>query len=72
MLEMVEARRNAETVVQRHDLFNGLLDAAEDELNNGAALTDDELIGEDSTSRSLESILPRLPRKHVHLSSCWA
>ncbi|KAH9998644.1 cytochrome P450 [Russula vinacea] len=45
MLEMVEARRNAETVVQRHDLFNGLLDAAEDELNNGAALTDDELIG---------------------------
>jgi hypothetical protein len=45
MLEMVEARRNVDTVVQRHDLFNGLVDAAQDELDNGAALTDDELIG---------------------------
>jgi hypothetical protein len=45
MLEMVEARRNADTVEQRHDLFNGLLDAAQDELNNGSALNDDELIG---------------------------
>ncbi|KAH9998646.1 cytochrome P450, partial [Russula vinacea] len=45
MLEMVEARRNADTVEQRHDLFNGLLDAVGDKLDNGAALSDDELIG---------------------------
>jgi hypothetical protein len=70
MLEMVEARRHADTVVQRHDLFNGLLDAAEDEQNIGAALSDDELIGGDVTSRSLECVLTCLPRKHVHLSSC--
>jgi hypothetical protein len=45
MLEMVKTRRNADTVEQRHDLFNGLLDAAQDELSNGSALNDDELIG---------------------------
>jgi uncharacterized UPF0160 family protein len=71
MLEMVEARRNADTVEQRHDLFNGLLDAVGDKLDNGAALSDDELIGGDLTSQSLESVLPRLPRKHVYLSYCW-
>jgi len=74
MLEMVEARRNVDTVVQRHDLFNGLVDAAQDELDNGAALTDDELIGGDSTSRSfgiLGKCLTRLHRKHVYLPSCW-
>jgi hypothetical protein len=70
MLDMVEARRHADTVVQRHDLFNGLLDAVGDELDNGAALSDDELIGGDSTSRSSESVLTRLLRKHVYLSYC--
>ena len=70
MLEMVEVRRHADTVVQRHDLFNGLLDAVGDELDNGAALSDDELIGENSISRSSESVLTRLPRKHVYISYC--
>jgi hypothetical protein len=71
MLEMVEARRNADTMVQHHDLFNGLLDAVDNEPDNGVALSDDELIGGDLTSQSLESVLPRLPRKHVYLSYCW-
>ena len=42
---MVEARKNGDKVEERYDLFSGLLDAAQDELNNGATLNDDELIG---------------------------
>jgi cytochrome P450 len=53
MMEMVEARRNSDNVEQRHDLFNGLLDAAQDELDDGAALSDEELIGEYSMSHRL-------------------
>ena len=45
MVEMVEARKNGEKVEQRYDLFSGLLDAAQDEQDIGAALSDDELIG---------------------------
>ena len=45
MLEMVDARRNADKTEQRHDLFTGLLDAAEDEPDNGVALSDQELLG---------------------------
>jgi hypothetical protein len=45
MIEMVEARKNGDKV-ERYDLFSGLLDAAQDELDNGAVLNDDELIGE--------------------------
>jgi hypothetical protein len=45
MLEMVEARRNADKVEERYDLFSGLLDAAQDEPGGEAALSDDELIG---------------------------
>ena len=45
MIEMVEARKNGDKVEERYDLFSGLLDAAQDELNNGATLNDDELIG---------------------------
>jgi hypothetical protein len=64
MVEMVEARRNADKVEQRYDLFSGLLDAAQDEPGSEAALGDDELIGEYSTSRSFGipgSVLPALP-----------
>jgi hypothetical protein len=46
MLEMVEARRDGDRVEQRYDLFSGLLDAAQDKLDNGAALSEEELIGE--------------------------
>ena len=46
MVEMVEARRHADKVEQRYDLFSGLLDATQDEPGNEAALGDDELIGE--------------------------
>jgi hypothetical protein len=45
MLEMVEARRNSADVEERHDLFSGLLKASQDELDNGVALRDEELIG---------------------------
>ena len=61
MLEMVEARRNADKVEERYDLFSGLLDAARDESNSEAALTDEELIGGHLISHrsvSLESGLP--------------
>jgi hypothetical protein len=72
MLEMVEARRNGDKVEERYDLFSGLLDAARDELDNGAGLSDEELIGLYSTLQSfLERVLLFFPRKHVHLSFCW-
>ncbi|KAN0118934.1 Cytochrome P450 [Russula decolorans] len=41
MLEMVEGRRDADKDEQRHDLFSGLLQAADD----GEALNDEELLG---------------------------
>jgi hypothetical protein len=53
MLEMVEARRNADKVEQRYDLFSGLLDAAQNETDSEAALTEEELIGGYSTPQSL-------------------
>ena len=46
MLEMVEDRRNADKGEQRHDLFSGLLEAADD----GESLNDDELLGESLAS----------------------
>jgi hypothetical protein len=73
MLEMVEARRNADKVEQRYDLFSGLLDAAQNEAESEATLTDEELIGGYSTPQSLGILgkqLTCLPRKHVYLSFC--
>ena len=46
MIEMVNARRNAETKEERYDLFSGLLDAADGDLSGAAAITEEELIGE--------------------------
>ena len=71
---MVEARRNGGKVEERYDLFSGLLDAAQDEPDNGAGLSDEELIGWYSTIQSsgilgIHLTLP--PRKHVHLSFRW-
>ena len=74
MMEMVEARRDGDKVEQRYDLFSGLLDAARDEQDNEAAISDDELIGGYSTLGSfgfLGECLTHLPRKYVYLSSCW-
>jgi hypothetical protein len=64
MLEMVEARMDADKVEEHYDLFTGLLDAAQDEPGNEAALSDDELIGWYSLSdRSafIQVALPSLP-----------
>jgi len=74
MLEMVEERRNADKVEQHYDLFSGLLDAAQNETDGETAITDEELIGEYSTPRSLANLgkcLTCLPRKHVYLSFWW-
>jgi hypothetical protein len=59
---MVEARRNADKVVERYDLFSSLLDATQDELGSEAALNDEELIGEYPTSRSFDVLGERLIR----------
>jgi cytochrome P450 len=45
MVEMVDARRNAETKEEHYDLFSGLLDAAEGDLDGAIAITEQELIG---------------------------
>jgi cytochrome P450 len=45
MVEMVNVRRNAETKEERYDLFSGLLDAADGDLDGAAAITEEELIG---------------------------
>jgi len=45
MLEMVEVRRSSGEAEQRYDLFSGLLDASQDELNKDVALSDEEVIG---------------------------
>ena len=73
MLEMVEARRNEDKVEERYDLFSGLLDAAQDELDPKAALNEEELMGGYSILHHLEfrKYSIRDPRKHVHLSFCW-
>ena len=45
MVEMVDARRSAESKEERHDLFSGLLDAAQDDPDGSVAITEEELIG---------------------------
>ena len=45
MVEMIETRRNAETKEEHHDLFSGLLDAAHDDFDGDATITEQELIG---------------------------
>ena len=45
MTEMVAARRNGEAKEERYDLFSGLLDAAEADLDGATAITEQELIG---------------------------
>ena len=74
MLEMVEARRNADKGEQRYDLFSGLLDAAQNELDGEATLSNEELIGAHSISRSFSILgkwLTHPFRKYVYFSSCW-
>ena len=74
MMEMVEARRDGDKVEQRYDLFSGLLDAAREEQDSEAAISDEELVGKYSTSGSfgvLGKYLTHPPRKYVYLSSCW-
>jgi hypothetical protein len=74
MLEMVEARRKADKTDQHHDLFSGLLDAAEEESDNIVALNDQELLGKCQmihVSHIPKASLIHYPREHVYLSSCW-
>ena len=50
MVEMVEARRKADKVEERYDLFSGLLGAAQDEQDSETVISDEEVIGGYSTS----------------------
>jgi hypothetical protein len=45
MVEMVEARRNADKVEERYDLFSGLLGAAQDEQDSEAVISEEEVVG---------------------------
>lgn len=45
MLELIEARKSAETRQERDDLFSNLLEANEDSEDRGAKLTTEELLG---------------------------
>ncbi|KAH9962276.1 cytochrome P450 [Lactifluus volemus] len=45
MLEMANDRRNGDTKEERYDLFSGLLDASQEELESGPAISDQELMG---------------------------
>jgi hypothetical protein len=61
MLEMVEARKDADKAEERYDLLSGLLDAAQDEPGSEATLSDDELIGWYSLSDLSAFIVVILP-----------
>jgi len=50
MVEMVHARKSAETKEERYDLFSGLLDAAQDDPDGSVAITEKELIGQSQLS----------------------
>ena len=68
----MEARRNADKVEERYDLFSGLLDAAQEEPDDGASITEEEVIGK---YRVYQSYIVRkrtnhYPREHLHLSPC--
>ena len=45
MLEMIRARRSGEKRDEQHDLFSGLLDAADEEAAGRVAISDRELMG---------------------------
>jgi len=74
MVEMVEDRRTSGEAEQRYDLFSGLLDASQEELDDGGVLSDEELIGEHSNVVPLRIPQLRLTchrREHVYLPYCW-
>ena len=71
MVEMVEARRNSSEAEQRYDLFSGLLDASQNESDDGKALDDEELIGEHSNVFMPWKRLTCHCRQHVYLPSYW-
>jgi hypothetical protein len=71
MLEMVEARRTSGDAEHRYDLLSGLLDASQDELDDKAALSDEELIGKHTNFEPIELYLTSFPRKYVYFPSCW-
>ena len=50
MVEMVDARRSAETKEERRDLFSGLLGAAHDDPDISVAITDEELFSKSQLS----------------------
>ncbi len=45
MLDMCAVRRTSGTKEDKHDLFSSLLDASDEDVDQGAKLTDRELLG---------------------------
>ena len=72
MVEMVETRRNAETKEEHHDLFSGLLDAARDDFDGNARITEQELICKCYLSYLIahEKVLICNASEYAHLPSC--
>ena len=60
MVEMIDARRHADVKEERYDLFSGLLDAAQGDLDGGQAITEQELFG--------KVTMPYRSRKRVSLA----
>ncbi len=74
MIELVDARRSAETKEERHDLFSGLLNATHDDPDGGVAITEQELIGRCQLLYRIALMkkdLTRHPREYVYLPSRW-
>jgi hypothetical protein len=71
MAEMVDSRRNAETKEEHYDLFSGLLDAAQGDLDGAAVITEQELIGKCYHIVHWHEGSHSPYREYVHFPSRW-
>ena len=74
MVEMVAARRSAETREERRDLFSGLLEAADNDLDISEAITEPELLCQYQSwylIALMNKILTCHTSEYVRLSSRW-
>lgn len=75
---MIRARRNAEKKVERYDLFSQLLDASEEETENGMPqITDRDLVGAFRRTSFSALVTQRfirpdfvVLRQHIYISPC--
>ena len=74
MVEMVAARRSAETREERRDLFSGLLEAADNDLDISEAITEPELLCQYQSwyhIALMNKVLTCHTSEYVRLSSRW-